>query len=824
MVKLRRWNWLLAFAATLGLSLNGVLPSRRIAPALAEAKFSDVKEYWAQSCIEDLADKKIISGYYEDGTFRPERPVTRAEFASMIGKAFPTAKPVREPMTFVDVPTDYWAANAITEAYQTGFLSGYSGSIFNPTLNIQRWQVLVALVSGLNYSPSSVAVDNLADTFEDAAEIPIGARSAIAAAAERQLVVNYPNVKRLNPNEDVSRAEVAAFLCQAVAKSGQKALIPSEYIAKIAAPNNQANTKIEVVESGKIRTEFSYQIQGERTNNFRIKIVREGKALLDEAVLVPTRSLADSFDKKSPEEIAEGRFLSMQVRDLDGDSEPEVLVDLVSTKSGANCCNYSFIYRYEPRQNQYSLLKHFWGNVSYDLEDVDKNNIPEFISQDGRFAEAFTQYADSRLPLRIWKYSQGKMQDFTKQYPLQVYTNASELWLEASKRLRDNQEIKGVLAAYLANKYLLGEQEEGWRRVEQVYQGSDRAQFFAKLSQFLQATGYAGGNERVDQGQAQPENKGQAQPENKGEEKMPTPKLNGTLAGNENPIYTVAISPDGEILASGSKQEIKLWNLRTGAGLRTLSGHTGNVLSVVFSPDGQTLLSGSGDGTAILWDVNSGQIRRILPHSGWVSVVGFSSDGKTAISCSHNQGIKLWEVQTGSLLYSLDGFNPMAIASFGRTFASSGGPSAIKLWDTITGKLSNTLSVPEVPGGGIRAIALSRDGWTLAHAMSGNSRLTVWDLRKREVLYTLDGHSDVINAIAFSPDGQILASSSQDRTLKLWNLRTGKLLHSLEGQGAIAFSRDGKTLVSVGKDNSIQIWGILGLTKTSSTTSQERTP
>ncbi|MGE5659307.1 MAG: S-layer homology domain-containing protein [Actinomycetota bacterium] len=807
MVKAYQWHSVLALATVFGTIANGILPGSTIAPALAEAKFRDVKDYWAQACIENLAEQKIISGYYEDGTFRPERPVTRAEFAAMVRKAFPNAKPVRNAMEFIDVPTDYWAAQAIKEAYQTGFLSGYSGSTFNPTLNISRWQVVVALANGLNYSPSSTALDNLQDTFEDAGDIPSLARNAIAAATEKQLVVNYPNVNRLNPNEDASRAEVAAFLCQAVAKSGQTALVPRQYIAQLAT-TNQTKTQIEAVESGKVRAEFSYQRQGEITKNFRIKVMREGKTLLDDAVLIPTRSLADNPDTQKSEEVSEGKFLSMQVRDLDGDGEAEILVDLVSTKSGKNCCNYSFIYRYEPKSNQYSVLKHFWGNVSYDLEDLDRNNIPEFKSQDGRFAEAFTTYADSRLPLRIWRYSQGKMLEVTKQYPLPVYTNASELWLESSKRQSENQEIKGVLAAYLANKYLLNEQDEGWRRVQQLYQGSDRADFFAKLRQFIQKTGYASSNDTAGQGQEKPNPTPNPTPSPTNEEKTVTVKLIRTLAGNQSPILSVAMSPNGQILASGSNREIKLWNVQTGEVLRTLSGHTGNVWSVAFSPDGKSLISGSGDGTAILWDINTGQIRRILSHSGWVNAVGFSSDGKTAISCSHNKGIKLWEVQTGKLLNTLDGFNPMAIAAFGRTFASSGGPSAIKLWDSVTGELRDTLAVPEVSGGGIRAIALSRDGLLLANAMAGHSQVQVWDLRKRQAIYTLEGHLDTINAIAFSPDGQILATSSQDRTLKLWNLRTGKVMNSIVGLGAIAFSQDGKILASATQDNSIQIWGL----------------
>ena len=243
------------------------------------------------------------------------------------------------------------------------------------------------------------------------------------------------------------------------------------------------------------------------------------------------------------------------------------------------------------------------------------------------------------------------------------------------------------------------------------------------------------------------------EPETKSNETAIAPKLVRTLPGSKNPVFSVSISPDGKTLAASGKQEIKLWNLETGEILNTLSGHEGNVWSVAISPDGQTLMSGSGDGSAILWDISTGEIRRNLSHTGgWINAVGFSSDNKTAISCSHNKGINLWDVTTGKLLYSLDGFKPDG-DRFSRAGVSpaAAGPSEIKLWDVVTGALRSTLAVPAVAGGGIKAIAISRDGWTLAHAMSGNSRIQVWDLRKRQALYTLEGHSAGVEAIAISP-------------------------------------------------------------------------
>ena len=220
-----------ALVAALATMTSALAPLMLSAPASAQASFSDVQGNWAQSCIASLTQQGIISGY-PDGTFRPSAPVTRSEFASMVGKAFPTVARSRNAVQFVDVASNYWAYSAITTATQTGFLSGYPGNVFNPTQNIPRAQVLVALASGLNYAPSQPVTNTLNASFSDASAIPAYAQTGIAAATEKRLVVNYPTVSVLNPNQLASRAEVSAFLCQSLAGNGQTAsTISTQYIA-----------------------------------------------------------------------------------------------------------------------------------------------------------------------------------------------------------------------------------------------------------------------------------------------------------------------------------------------------------------------------------------------------------------------------------------------------------------------------------------------------------------------------------------------------------------------------------------------------------------
>ena len=193
-----------------------------------QTAFSDVSSnYWAAQFIQQLSQQGVIAGF-PDGSFRPEEPVTRAQFAAMIDKAFPKAQQ-RTAINFADVPSNYWASSAIGQAYTIGFLSGYPGNRFEPNQAIPREQVLVSLANGLEYSPSGNTESTL-QYFNDASNIASYARSPIAAATEKQIVVNYPNVKLLNPTATATRAQVAAFIYQALVSSNQASAINSPYV------------------------------------------------------------------------------------------------------------------------------------------------------------------------------------------------------------------------------------------------------------------------------------------------------------------------------------------------------------------------------------------------------------------------------------------------------------------------------------------------------------------------------------------------------------------------------------------------------------------
>ena len=229
MKTLRNLQQKAAFALSLGITSTAIIPVLSV-PASAQSSLSDIQGHWAQSCIQSLAQRNIVNGY-PDGSFRPNASVTRAEYATLVGSAFPNAPRNQSARSFQDVRSDYWAYNAIRTATQTGFLSGYPDGRFQASQNIPRAQVLVSLGNGLNYRPNGSVNAILDRNFSDAGSIPSYARSTIAAATQNQLVVNYPNVQYLNPNQTATRADVAAFLCQALQTPRQASLLSPQYIA-----------------------------------------------------------------------------------------------------------------------------------------------------------------------------------------------------------------------------------------------------------------------------------------------------------------------------------------------------------------------------------------------------------------------------------------------------------------------------------------------------------------------------------------------------------------------------------------------------------------
>lgn len=203
-----------------------VVPS--VDPAKAVA-FTDVpNDYWAYPFIAALTQRGIISGF-ADNSFQPDQPVNRAQYAALVSQVLPSAQ--QTPISFGDVPPEFWGTAAIDESVQSGFVRGYPDQTFQPDRPISRQEVLLSLVNGFGL-PKSTNPDPALSVFQDQQQIPAWAKPAIGTAAESGLIVSYPDTQQFNPNQPATRAEVAAMLYQALTASGKLPPLQSNYIVR----------------------------------------------------------------------------------------------------------------------------------------------------------------------------------------------------------------------------------------------------------------------------------------------------------------------------------------------------------------------------------------------------------------------------------------------------------------------------------------------------------------------------------------------------------------------------------------------------------------
>jgi WD40 repeat protein len=303
--------------------------------------------------------------------------------------------------------------------------------------------------------------------------------------------------------------------------------------------------------------------------------------------------------------------------------------------------------------------------------------------------------------------------------------------------------------------------------------------------------------------------------------------LDNTLPGHASGVTSLAISPDGQILASGSlERTIKIRNLRTKELVHTLTGHTSGVISIAISPDGQTLVSGSNDQTIKVWNLRTGQLLRTLSgHSDYVSCLAISSDNQTLVSGSNDQTIKVWNLRTGQLLRNLEpqgysnGVGDVAVSLDGQTLVSSDS-SDIKLWNLRTGQLLRTLEGHKFP---VRDLVMSSKGETFASgSLDGSAKM--WNLRTGQLLNNFPHGSgeptqsattepvEGVYAVAISPDSQTLITGSggAENSLKIWKVRTAEVVRTLKGHSKAVFSLvmspDGQTIYSGSMDGTIKVW------------------
>ena len=329
------------------------------------------------------------------------------------------------------------------------------------------------------------------------------------------------------------------------------------------------------------------------------------------------------------------------------------------------------------------------------------------------------------------------------------------------------------------------------------------------------------------------------------------------LTGHTRGVNSVAFSPDGKVLVSGSSDTICLWDMTSRTYITTLSegagsvvfspdgyqlassssggvilwdavslhqrlkikGHLSSISAIAFSPDSRTLASGALDGKVRLWDIATGNNRAtLIGHTGNIASVGFSPDGQTLVSSGRwsDPTVRLWNTITGThkttLIGHRRGISSATFSPDGKILASVGFDQKVCLWDVATGYHQATLRWFNTNS--TSNLVFSRDGNTLA--IGDRAGIRLWDMTRSP--YEIKWSTSVTSAesFAFSPDGQTLASGKRDGTVLLWNAISGDVKAVLRkhtdpfGVGSVAFSNDSRTLASTGwhEDTTIRLWDV----------------
>ena len=305
-----------------------------------------------------------------------------------------------------------------------------------------------------------------------------------------------------------------------------------------------------------------------------------------------------------------------------------------------------------------------------------------------------------------------------------------------------------------------------------------------------------------------------------------TRKAKGTLERvGRGSIQSFVYAPDGKTIATaGGWQDnvVQLWDAQTGDHKITLTGHTKRVNSVAYSPDGNTIASGSRDGTVRLWDATTGKPKPILNHINWfdslfqwlnvpVHSVAYSPDGNTVAAGSLDSGVRLWDTQTPKLKAILTGhtsiIDTVLYSPDGKIIATTAGgtDNTVRLWDAGTGETKAVLTGYTH----INALAYAPDGKTIATtgAYRSNS-LQLWDAQTKKLRTTYTEHTEGnLSSIVYSPNGNtIVAVNLSDNTVRLWNAETGKHKATFKHAdpkreydiSAVAYAPDGQTIAVVG--------------------------
>jgi WD40 repeat protein/serine/threonine protein kinase len=301
------------------------------------------------------------------------------------------------------------------------------------------------------------------------------------------------------------------------------------------------------------------------------------------------------------------------------------------------------------------------------------------------------------------------------------------------------------------------------------------------------------------------------------------------LAGHDGPVRSVAFSPNGELVVSGSEDNsLRVWDVAAGEVVKTLRGHGSSVRSCTFSPDGTFILAGD-DQRVCRWDLAGYQEVRVLHatvfrgHEDAVLSARFSKDGEKIVTASRDRTASLWNAVTGEPIRRFQEGHEFLVSSAqyfpdGKLVATGAGDNSVRVWNATAG----TQLAMYTPTGRIGTLAISPDGQWIATGSVG-ANVQIWPTPKAanaaqqdvtQPAATLRGHQKVVSALAFSPDGQWLASGDELGRAYLWKRDNGtwEPVHELSshsaGITAMRFTPDGRRLIVASDDHTCGQWDV----------------
>lgn len=286
------------------------------------------------------------------------------------------------------------------------------------------------------------------------------------------------------------------------------------------------------------------------------------------------------------------------------------------------------------------------------------------------------------------------------------------------------------------------------------------------------------------------------------------------LNGPSQEISYVAFSPDGtRLIGVGRDQRAYLWEPGRSHEPFYLDGHGSGLYHASFSADGSQVATTAADGEIILWDASNGYLQyRLQAHENWVYRVNYSPDNQYLVSASWDKHARIWDVRNGRLLHDLEHPQGVFDAVFnldGDIVATGARDGTVRLWQTADGSLKAELPSAH---GSVHQLSFSPDGKLLASV--ARHHVMLWDAASGGLAHTLSGHDSYIFQAAFDPLNRYLATTSEDGTLRLWNLADGssRLEFNLAEEDSyilrLAFSPDGNRLVGVGRNLKLYLWDV----------------